>query len=409
MRKFTLSLLCICLTAFIGKAQTFTNFTVDDGLVDNTVNALVVNGDDTWFGTQNGLSKYDGTNWTNYTTTSHPDMINNTILAVEVDGDGNVWIGTDFGVGKFDGTDWTQITKDDGLANNRISCIEADGNGNVWVGNSSGVSVYDGTNWTSYTTTDGLPFGGVSAIAFDDNGDTWLGTGLGGVFVYDGTDFTAITEDEGLLNDKVTSIAITSKGAKWVGTSDGISVFNSSNELAKNHTRLFELPEPDTLNPVTDVKIDSKGNAWVGVYVDYLVTEGGVSAYNGFKWQDFDKEDGLVGPVVRAVAVDASDNVWVATSTGASFISEIGISVDEIEQNHFSIYPNPARSSFNIDLSETADRGISTIQLYNAHMQLIREQKVDMSSPLIHVETADLSKGFYFVKAGNGVSRVVVE
>lgn len=409
MKRITLVVLCICFTVFSSKSQTFTNFTTEDGLVDNTVNALVIDGDNTWFGTQNGLSKYDGKEWTNYTTTSHPDMINNTILAVEVDGDGNVWIGTDFGVGRFDGTDWTQFTKDDGLANNRISCIEADGNGNVWVGNSSGVSVYDGTDWTSYTTTDGLPFGGVSAIAFDDNGDTWLGTGLGGVFVFDGTDFTAITEDEGLLNDKVTSIAITSKGAKWVGTSDGISVFNSSNELAKNHTRIFELPEPDTLNPVTDVKIDSKGNAWVGVYVDYLVTEGGVSAYNGFKWQDFEEDDGLVGPVVRAVAVDASDNVWVATSTGASLISEIGISVDEVAKTTFAIYPNPASSSFTIDLREIANQEVNTIQLYNAQMQLVSEQKVNTNTPSFRIETAHLSSGLYFVKAGNGISRVVIE
>ena len=52
---------------FVG--QTFTNFTSADGLVDDNVTCGTYQGNGIlWFGTQNGISKFDGVNWTNFTT-----------------------------------------------------------------------------------------------------------------------------------------------------------------------------------------------------------------------------------------------------------------------------------------------------------------------------------------------------
>ena len=51
--------------------QTFTNYTTADGLVDNNVSCGTFEGNGVmWFGTQNGISKFDGTNFTNITTTT---------------------------------------------------------------------------------------------------------------------------------------------------------------------------------------------------------------------------------------------------------------------------------------------------------------------------------------------------
>ena len=42
-------------------AQTFTNYTTADGLVDNNVLCATTQGNGVmWFGTQNGISKFDG-------------------------------------------------------------------------------------------------------------------------------------------------------------------------------------------------------------------------------------------------------------------------------------------------------------------------------------------------------------
>lgn len=411
--KFTkiLILAGFLLATTISSAQNFTNYTTAEGLINNSVNCLVVDANDhLWFGTQEGISKFDGTTWTSIDLNSHPDLVHNTILAIEIDADGNLWVGTDFGVGKYDGTNWTTYTEADGLADNRIKYIRQDTEGNIWFGNNDGVSVFDGTDWMSYTMADGLPFGGINFITFDAAGNKWFGTGLGGVLMFDGTTFTEITEDEGLLSDKIRSIAIDENNYKWVGTSDGVSVLGDDNQFAFDHEFIFTLPPPDSLNPIEDIQIDSKGRIWVGVYVDYLVTEGGVSMYDGNTWVQYEVPDGLVGPVVRRLAIDTQDNVWVATSSGVTKISDVPMSIfDEEVRRNIKVFPNPASDFVNLTVPE--DLIDATYSLYN-YMGI--EVKTGLiSEEMIQVELADIAKGFYLINFRKGgevfAKKVVIE
>ena len=149
------------------------------------------------YGGLNDLWKFDGTNWTTYNVTSDPIIPDNNIQAIFIDSDDDTWIGTDFGISTYDGTTWTTYTTTDGLGNNQIKCIGQDAAGKMWFGTSNGVSTYDGTTWTNYGTADGIPFGGVNSITLYTNGEVWLGTGLSGVRVFDGTTFDPIQETDG--------------------------------------------------------------------------------------------------------------------------------------------------------------------------------------------------------------------
>ncbi len=405
MKKIFTLLPCFALI-FSLNAQTFTNYTTTDGLLNNTVNALDIDSNDQlWFGTQSGVSHFDGTTWTNYTEAD--GLIDETVLAISVMSNGAVWVGTDFGLSVFDGISWTSYTEADGLADNRVKYIEEDAAGNVWIGNNDGVSVFDGSNWISYTTADGLPFGGVSYVTIHPNGDKWLGTGLGGVVIFDGTSFTEITENEGLLNDKVRSIAIDEDDNKWVGTSDGISVFDTNNQFVTNHEIIFILPPPDELNPVEDVKIDSKGNVWAGVYVDYLVTEGGVSMYNGNNWIDYDVADGLVGPVVRQLAIDSEDNIWVATSTGISKISDVPTAVSHPnEQTEFSVFPNPTSDFLNVELTKSDAK---ELKIYSSTLQLVKSISIEAGQTQVSIDVQGLTTGIYFMVINQQALKFVVK
>lgn len=397
-------------------AQTINNFTTEDGLINNAVNCLTTAVEDdktiVWFGTQEGISKYDGTEWTNFDQTTHPGLIANTITAIGIDNSGQVWVGTDFGVSFYDGSEWKSYTEDDGLADNRVKDIKADGDGKLWIANNDGVSVFDGTDWKSYTQSDGLPFGGVSCIEIADNGDVWLGTGLGGVHVFDGTNFTEITEDEGLLDDNITSIAIApDNNYRWIGTAKGITVLDASNARIKDYTRPFIMPEPDTLNPVTDIAIDEDGSVWAGIYVDYLVTVGGVSNYANGKWTQFEESDGLAGPVVRGVAIDAESNVWIATSTGVSRTDRIS-SISELTPHRMgtTVYPNPAQEMVHVVLDwEVLDSDIESIELYNLNMELVSSKRVQEAQQALSFDVNQLSKGMYFLKAGSQTTKLVVQ
>ncbi|MDB4534498.1 T9SS type A sorting domain-containing protein [Vicingaceae bacterium] len=413
MKKITNSILTICLilSAFSLKAQTFTNYTTSNGLPHNNVNCLVSDGaGNMWFGTNSGIAKFDGSTWAYFTTTSHTGLADNTITAIMVAANGDIWAGTDFGVSVFDGSTYTTYTTTDGLGNNRINHIAQAINGDIWLGDFSGATKYDGSAFTAYGTGAGLPFGGISYVSFDSNDDVYMANGLFGFIKYDGSTFTTYNEaNDGLKSNSVRSIAIDAADNKWVGTSEGISVFNSSNVLVTQHTIMLVLPAPDTLNPVEDIKIDSQGNVWTGIYVDYLGTAGGVATHTGgSNWTDYDVSDGLVGPVIRKIAIDGSDNIWVGTSTGVSKISFItGIDDEAITSSKaFSFYPNPTSNNITIKLTKEGKKG-EGIVFYNSMMQEVMLFDEISDNEMISLD--DLERGIYFVKHGTQIEKVIVQ
>jgi ligand-binding sensor domain-containing protein len=411
MKKITISIISACLLIISTtiSAQTFTNYTTSNGLPHNNVNCLV---EDTagnmWFGTQDGIAKFDGVGtWTYFTTTSHPLLVDNVITAIGVDNDNNIWVGTDYGASVFDGVNFTSYTTVDGLGHNRINYINQAANGDIWFGEFSGATVYDGVSFTAYGTGDGLPFGGVNYIDFDSNDDVYMASGLGGFIKYDGT-FTIYNTGNGLLSNNVRSITVDAADNKWIGTAQGVSVFDNNNTLVESHTIMYVLPPPDTLNLVVDVKINSLGAVWSGIYVDYLVTVGGVAVYGGAQWDDYDMSDGLVGPVIRKLEIDRNDNVWVATSTGVSKISGItDINDNEFIANTFTVFPNPTNNVLNIVLDDK-NKTEESLRVYNTAMQMVKQIKININQQRVSFSVKDLDRGLYFVKHGSQVKKVVV-
>ncbi len=333
MRKIIL-LFMTAISLQIG-AQTITNFTTADGLISDAINCVAVNNNDNiWLGTSSGISKFDGVNWTNYTTTD--GLVNDNVKTI-VATSGNIWAGTDFGVSKFDGSTWTTYTTADGLAMNKVAHIAQAPNGDLWFAHASfsaGVSCLvggSGTNWITYSSPD-LPISGVAATAFDNNGDKWFATPLDGTVHFDGTTFTTYTINNGLVSNYSTAI-LCDNNQKWIGTSSGMSVLDATNTSVTNHTKMYILPPPDTLNPVVDIAKDGFGRIWTSIYVGYLA-EGGVAFWNGTQWEDFDVTDGLAGPNVRELAIDSQNNVWVATSTGLSKIVPLPSSISNFSSEN---------------------------------------------------------------------------
>ncbi len=389
-------------------AQTFTNYTSADGLLSDNVNCLdVASGDVLWFGTQNGVSVFDGSTWTDHTVALDSGLANNTIQAICVTSAGDVWVGTDFGASYFDGNSWTTFTTADGLGNNQIKCIEEDAQGDIWFGTNTGVSEFNGATWMTLGTGDGLPFGGVTAIAFQSNGDVWLGSGLGGIMVYDGTNLTPITSaNDGLVDDRVRALLFDLQDQRWVGTSKGISVFDNTNLLSTNYTRIYTMPAPDTLNPIEDIAMDNSGNIWVGVYVDYLVTEGGVCAFDGTDWTEYHVSDGLVGPVIRALTVDSQNNIWIATSTGVSKLSDHQVALNEANDDTWFVGPNPSEGVFQITL-KTPLEITSYVNVFSSDMRLVKSEVLTAGAKTLEVSIETEQSGIYFVTLGEAVQRIV--
>ncbi len=139
---------------------------------------LVDNNNIVWIGTiNNGLIRFDGTNYTIFNNTNSPVPSNN-IYDLELAPDGKLWVGTDFGLGKLDGTNWTVYrTSNSGLTYNLITAIAFEGS-TTWVGTLNSLMKFDGgSTWTKFDTVNSqIPGGVVDVILVDNLGNKWLGT-----------------------------------------------------------------------------------------------------------------------------------------------------------------------------------------------------------------------------------------
>jgi len=139
----------------IGDAEVFstwTTYTTRDGLPDDRVRAVRVDGDRVWIGTDGGLALVEGTlrrHWTAKDGLPHP-----VVNAIDVDAStGDVWLGTmGGGMARFTGGRFDAFHQlNSGLAGNLVFDVRV-ADGNVWCATNGGVSVYDVRNksWSLY-------------------------------------------------------------------------------------------------------------------------------------------------------------------------------------------------------------------------------------------------------------------
>ncbi|MFC1537410.1 two-component regulator propeller domain-containing protein, partial [Gemmatimonadota bacterium] len=250
-----------------------------------------------------------GADWVAYDTLD--GLANNYVIAIAPDAQGKIWFGTENGVSSFDGTDWITYDTLDGLASNNVHAIASDSLDNLWFGTfgNAGVSKFDGTTWTTYDTLDGLAFNDVLSVATDSLDHLWFGTFGNGVTRFDGTSWTTYTTASTLgdLPDGfIYDIAIGFDGEIWFGTGNGVCLWAALTGTP------FDTSDGLSNNFVNAIDLDSQGNVWVGTY------GGGVSKFDGTNWTTYDTLDGLLDNNVRAVATDYNDNIWFGTEEGVS-------------------------------------------------------------------------------------------
>jgi ligand-binding sensor domain-containing protein len=322
---------------------TWETYTTSEGLVSNYIISMAVEGDNMWFGTNDGVSVFDGDSWTTYGTSD--GLARRRVEAIAIDEGGNKWFGTRGGVSmlddggtphnKSDDTWVTYDTSNSGLAHNQVNAVAVDNEGNIWFGTEwSGVSEFDGsTRWETHDTSDGLPSDHISAIAVATNsGNVWIGTfdnfsPSGGVSEFDGEHWTTYTSSSGLASNYIRSIAIGGGDVKWFGgCADGyMEVCDIVNCVYAAVSRLdgsawtvwIAESSPLVGSKVNAVAIDWRGHKWFG-------TDVGLVEFDGVNWTIYDTSNsGLVHNHVSAIATDNEWNIWFGTSGGG--VSKYGL------------------------------------------------------------------------------------
>jgi ligand-binding sensor domain-containing protein len=120
----------------------FDNYTTEDGLVSEDVKLILQDKQGyMWFGTSEGLSKFDGYEFTNYQNNPKDtsSISNNFITAIEEDINGDLWIGTKNGLNKLNRTHGTfqrfyaETGETSSLQSSYISELLSDSSGVLWI------------------------------------------------------------------------------------------------------------------------------------------------------------------------------------------------------------------------------------------------------------------------------------
>jgi len=239
------------------RLKTYTNA---DGLAGDGVNTIVQDRQgNLWFGTDNGLSRFDGTNWVSYRqgNGSH-DLIGKRVLALHVDRLDVLWVGTDRGLMRIEGENWQRLTSADGLAEDKVYAILEDPQGVLWFGTDRGVSRYDGTAWRTET---GAGEGAVYAMLLDSENVYWFGTEKG-LVRYDGKTWQTLPIDQrsgrvlALAQDKIVN-------ALCPNCSD--IFYRRSTDNGATWSAPVNLSRSPTGSNKPQIKLDGKG----GVYVTW--------------------------------------------------------------------------------------------------------------------------------------------
>ena len=153
-------------------------------------------------------------------------LVGDAVFSILEDREGNLWFGTREGVSRYDGKEFVNFTIEDGLGDNLIWSILEDREGNLWFGTGGGVSRYDGKKFVNFTIEDGLGGNIVRSILEDREGHMWFGTYGGGVSRYDGSIFQNLLHRDGLIHNNVRQVLQDRNGDIWIGTDDGVTCYH---------------------------------------------------------------------------------------------------------------------------------------------------------------------------------------
>jgi len=302
----------------------FKTYSVEDGLISIPVRRIYQDSKGfIWIGTSEGLSKYDGHKFTNFTTVN--GLSDNMINDMYESPDGKLYVAEN--IGTVDILQRDGIIKKAALRNVVINQFCITQNHRVIAATDTN-GVYEVKNGSLVKPLQKFP--GLTYNAFAELNDSFLIAGSEGSLRILNSQyelFSEIKQPEKLLTFKIYK---DSKNKIWVCTSEGLKLM-STFQKNKQSSIFTLLPAPFNIpalksDHVTDMLEDANGIFWI------TTIHGLVKIDPDGSWQLFTEKDGLPSSIVSCIYQDKEKNIWIGTSLGlVKFVTKNDIRIYTIE------------------------------------------------------------------------------
>jgi len=359
----------------------FRHLTIDDGLSQSSVHSLLQDQQGfIWVGTQDGLNRYDGTEFRIWKTDADAvvTLADPYVTCLVEDLEGNFWVGSETsGFGHFDTQVWEfddlhvgPVVREDVTASNyEVRDLILDTDGHIWVAtaahgllrydpatrdlltwgqesalgtDSINALLLDGQRNLLVATTRGLvrmdrqtwimsslqaaqgdvgdgAIRSVNALFAGVEGAVWLGTDQG-LARLDGERWshvlTAAQFSSGVLDDGLTCIAGEADGRLWLG---GLGVVRYQPETGEVLVLAPALNDPEALQTdrIQSLLLDDSGVVWVGHDLGVSLLDTNAKRFYHLK-HEVGSENTLSHNTVWGIHEDRGGKVWIATQDGVN-------------------------------------------------------------------------------------------
>jgi signal transduction histidine kinase/ligand-binding sensor domain-containing protein len=315
----------------------FVSLSIEQGLSQSVVSVTYQDSQGyLWFGTQDGLNRYDGYHFTIFRPDpDDPSSLNDRMINTIVeDPGGSLWIGTTLGgLNRYSrlGGQFTHLMHDpnnpDSLGGNSIRTLQVDQKGMLWIGSDGGLDVYDpqgGVFLSHFRNHPGdassLLHNGVNDILQDHSGVMWIATEAGLSFLDQSTgSFIHFTHDAkdpaSLIGKNVNNLLEDHNGDLWLGTEKGLERLDRLALTFEHFTSDPKVQGSLSSSSVEAILEDNTGNLWVGTNdgLNLLDRQSGYFIVYRPKTGD---ATSLSNSIILSLYEDQEGIIWIGTFGG---------------------------------------------------------------------------------------------
>jgi ligand-binding sensor domain-containing protein len=273
----------------------------EDGLPGNSATAIVQTADGyLWFGTFNGLVRFDGVHFEVFDPKNTPALPGPGIVNLHLDRAGRMWVSTLDGMALRDDDGWRRLGAAEGWTRGFVRDFAERHDGSILASTFDGRFLeWNDGRFTQLPSPSADVFG--TTCAADDEGRWWVAK-PGFIGMWSGEQWTPVLQPSAEVAGLGCGPA--TDGGVWV-------VVGSSLRKYVDGVKTTEREIEDLPRSVWDIFEDSAGNVWVNTHdagVRRIAPDGSLDRWG--------TDNGLVQDSTRFVFEDRERNIWIGTNGG---------------------------------------------------------------------------------------------